>query len=172
MKGFKLHPATGFYPSDPVCFPLYEKCAEWKVPIVFHSGGLELSWEYGQPMYIATAAERFPEVKMVMAHAGGESWPQALSAAAAIPNVYLDISTRQIDFLINSESFYRWLRNLIDWTGPWKILFASDAPLPALWLPQLEWVRSIKEPKTEVIFTREELDIMLGKAAEAVFDLT
>ena len=40
MRGFKLHPSAGFYPNDPVCFSLYEKCAEWGVPIVFHSGGL------------------------------------------------------------------------------------------------------------------------------------
>jgi hypothetical protein len=171
MKGFKLHPSAGFYPQDPVCFPLYEKCADWGVPIVFHSGGLELSWEYGQPMYIASASERFPEVKMVMAHAGSESWPQALAAAAAIPNVYLDISTRQMDFCINPDSFYRWLRNLIDWVGPWKILFASDAPLPTLWLSQSDWVKAIKEPATEVSFTSEEIEIILGKTAETVFDL-
>ncbi len=172
MKGFKLHPSAGFYPQDPVCFPLYEKCAEWGVPIVFHSGGLELSWEYGQPMYIASAAERFPEVKMVMAHAGSESWHQALAAAAVIPNVYLDISTRQMDFCINPDSFYHWLRNLIDWAGAEKIMFASDAPLPTLWLSQNDWVKAIKEPKTDVSFTSEEIECILGKTAETVFDLT
>lgn len=172
MKGFKLHPSAGFFPQDPLCFPLYEKCAEWKVPIVFHSGGLELSWEYGQPMYIASAAERFPEVKMVMAHAGGESWQQALVAATVIPNVYLDISTRQMDLCINPDSFYRWLRNLIDWAGPLKIMFASDAPLPTFWLPQKDWVKAIKEPKTEVSFTPEEKEAILGKTAENVFALT
>lgn len=173
MKGLKLHPSSGFYPQDPICFPLYKKCAEWGIPIVFHSGGLELNWEYAQPMYIATAAEHFPEVKMVMAHAGSESWHQALAAAAAIPNVYLDISTRQMDFCINHNSFYHWLRNLIDWTSPWKVMFASDAPLPTFWLPQSEWVKAIKQPKTsEVKFASEEIEIILGKAAEAVFDLS
>jgi len=61
---------------------------------------------------------------------------------------------------------------LIDWTGPWKILFASDAPLPALWLPQDEWVKAIKEPATDIGFTSEETEIIMGKAAEIVFDLT
>ena len=171
MHGFKLHPSAGFYPNDPVCFPLYEKCADWGVPIVFHSGGLEFHWEFGQPMYIASAAERFPEVKMVMAHAGTESWQQALIAASALGNVYLDISLRQWDFRVNPEQFYGWLRNLIDWAGPWKILFASDDPLPTFLLPQEEWVRAIKEPKTDVPFSQEELDIILGKAAQAVFNI-
>jgi len=172
MRGFKLHPSAGFYPQDPVCFPLYEKCAEWGVPIVFHSGGGEVHWEYAQPMYIASAAERFPEVKMVMAHAGMESCPQALLAASMMPNVFLDISLRQWDFRVNSDKFYQWLRNLIDWAGPEKLLFASDAPLPTFLLPQDEWVRVIKEPQTEVKFTSEEIDMILGKAAEAVFDFS
>ena len=171
MKGFKLHPSAGFYPNDPVCFPLYEKCTDWGVPIVFHSGGLEFHWEFGQPMYIASAAERYPEVKMVMAHAGTESWQQALLAATALPNVYLDISVRQLDYRVNSERFYEWLRNLIDWAGSWKILFASDTPLPTFWVPQDEWVNAIKNPDTRIPFSREELDIIMGKAALAVFNI-
>ena len=171
MKGFKLHPSAGFYPNDPVCFPLYEKCADWGVPIVFHSGGLEFHWEFGQPMYIASAAERYPEVKMVMAHAGTESWQQALLAATALPNVYLDISVRQLDYRVNSEKFYEWLRNLIDWAGPWKILFASDTPLPTFWVSQDEWVNAINNPDTRIPFSREELNIIMGKAALAVFNI-
>src|SRR5450759_3908894 len=26
MKGLKLHPASGFYPYEEFCYPLYEKC--------------------------------------------------------------------------------------------------------------------------------------------------
>lgn len=171
MRGFKLHPSAGFFPNDPVCYPIYEKCADWGVPIVFHSGGIELNWEYGQPLYIASAAEHFPEVKMVMAHAGLESWSQARLAASALPNVFVDISIRQWDFHVNSEKFYGWLRDFVDWAGPWKVMFASDAPMPTLWVPQDEWVKAIKDPETIVSFSREELDIIMGKAAQAVFNI-
>jgi predicted TIM-barrel fold metal-dependent hydrolase len=169
MKGFKLMPSAGFMPNDPLCFPFYEKCAEWQVPIMFHSGGLEFNWQYSSPNLIASAAEEFPEVKMIMAHAGLESWEQCRLACAALPNVYMDISIRQFDYQINQEKFYGWLRDMIDWTGPWKILFASDAPLPTFYLPNKDWVDAINEPKTDIEFTREERDIILGKAAEAVF---
>jgi predicted TIM-barrel fold metal-dependent hydrolase len=169
MKGFKLMPSAGFMPNDPLCFPFYEKCAEWDVPIMFHSGGLEFNWQYSQPNLIATAAEEFPTVKMIMAHAGLESWEQCRLACAALPNVYMDISIRQFDYQINKQSFYRWLRDMIDWTGPWKILFATDAPLPTFYLPTKDWVNAISEPDTDIEFTREERDIILGKAAEAVF---
>jgi predicted TIM-barrel fold metal-dependent hydrolase len=169
MKGFKLMPSAGFMPNDPLCFPFYEKCAEWNVPIMFHSGGLEFNWQYSSPNLIASAAEEFPQVKMIMAHAGLESWEQCRLACAALPNVYMDLSIRQFDYQINKEKFYGWLRDMIDWTGPWKILFATDAPLPTFYLPTRDWVQAINEPDTDIEFTREERDIILGKAAEAVF---
>jgi predicted TIM-barrel fold metal-dependent hydrolase len=169
MKGFKLMPSAGFRPNDPLCFPFYEKCAEWGVPIMFHSGGLEFNWEYSSPNLIASAAEEHPDVKMIMAHAGLESWEQCRLACAALPNCFMDISIRQFDFQINRQRFYRWLRDMIDWTGPWKILFATDAPLPTFYLPTKDWVDAIDNPKTDIEFTREERDIILGKAAEAVF---
>jgi len=171
MQGFKLHPSAGFFPNDPICFPLYEKCADWKVPIMFHSGGIEFNWEYGLPIYIASAAEHFPEVKMIMAHAGLESYDQAKLAATALRNVYLDISIRQLDYKINPQKFYEWLRDLIDWAGADKVLFASDAPMPTFWCPTPEWTRAIKEPATDIPFSQEEIDLVMGKAAQAVFNV-
>jgi predicted TIM-barrel fold metal-dependent hydrolase len=171
MKGFKLHPSAGFFPNDPVCFPLYEKCTDWGVPIMFHSGGIEVNWEYGQPIYIASAAEHFPEVKMIMAHAGLESWNQARLAATALENVYVDISIRQLDYRVNKQKFYSWLRDFVDWATPWKVLFASDSPMPTFWCPQDEWVKAIKEPDTDIPFSKEETEIIMGEAAKKVFGI-
>jgi hypothetical protein len=36
--------------------------------------------------------------------------------------------------------------------------------------PEVEWVKAIKEPKTDLEFSAEEIDMVLGKSAEAVFD--
>jgi predicted TIM-barrel fold metal-dependent hydrolase len=171
MHGFKLHPSAGFYPTDHVCYPLYEKCVEWQVPIVFHSGGLEGNWVCGHPNHIATVAEHYPEVNMVMGHAGLESWSCALAAAAMLPNVFLDISIHQFYYRLNPGKFYQWLRDLIDGAGPWKVLFASDAPMPNAWVPLDEWVKAINEPDTDIPFSRDELDIVMGKAAQVVFNL-
>jgi len=172
MKGFKLMPSAGFYPDDPVCFPLYEKCREWGVPIMFHSGGWEIHWQYAQPMYIASAAEAYPEVNMIMAHAGLESWQQALLAASIMPNVYLDISlTGQWEYWLHPEKFYEWLRELIDQAGAEKILWATDWPGPNNWTPMDKWVEAIKEPKTKIKFSPEEKELILGKAAQKCFGI-
>jgi hypothetical protein len=172
MKGFKLMPSAGFYPNDPVCFPLYEKCAEWGVPVMTHSGGWEIHWEYAQPMYIASAAEAYPDVNFIMAHAGLESWQQALLAASIMPNIFLDISiTGQWEYRLHPEEFYRWLRNLVDQAGPEKILFASDWPGPNSWTPLAKWVAAIREPKTKIKFSAEEREIILSRAAQKAFGI-
>ncbi len=173
MKGFKLMPSAGFYPHDPICWPLYEYCTERKLPIMFHAGGIEVGWQWAQPMYISTAAEKFPEVRMVMAHAGCESWQQAMWAARHIPNIYLDISIWQWEFAMFPEKFYRWLRDIVDEVTPWKVLFASDAPYPNTLVPLPQWVDAIRAPKTSgVTFTPEERETILGRAAEQVWDLS
>lgn len=172
MSGFKLHPCAGFYPEDNAFYPFYKMCADWKVPILFHSGGLEGNWTTAHPARIATVAEHFPDIKVIMGHAGMESWQIAAAAAAFLPNVYLDISViGQWMYCRNPQKFYRWLRNLIDEVGPSKVLFASDRPLPASWISDVDWVKAVNEPKTDIAFSREELDLIMGKAAAAIFGL-
>ncbi len=171
MKGLKLMPSAGFYPNDPICFPLYEKCAEWGVPIMMHSGGWEIHWEYAQPMYIASAAEAYPDVNFIMAHAGLESWRQALLAASIMPNVFLDISLwGQWEYWLHAEKCYEWIRELVD-QAPDKILFATDWPGPNNWTPMDKWVDAIRKPKTDIKFSREEIESILGKASQKAFGI-
>jgi len=61
--------------------------------------------------------------------------------------------------------FYQWLRNLIDYIGAEKILFATDAPYPNLLCPLKEWVKVFSEPDTDIKFSQEEKEMILGKPA-------
>jgi len=36
--GLKIHPTAGFYPDDPLCYPLYELAIDYDLPILIHSG--------------------------------------------------------------------------------------------------------------------------------------
>ena len=39
LKGLKLHPVQqAFFPNDEKIYPLYEKCSELSVPVLFHTG--------------------------------------------------------------------------------------------------------------------------------------
>lgn len=170
MKGVKLMPSAGWYPDNPQFFRFYDKVRELELPIVWHSGGWEIGWEYAQPMYIASVGEEYPEVPMVMAHAGLESWQQALLAASIMPNIYLDLSlSGQWSYWLNREKFYEWLRYMMDEATASKLLFASDWPGPNNWTPLEEWVDAFRNPKTGIKFSKEEMEMVLGRNAQQVF---
>lgn len=176
MKGFKLHAGVGYMPDDPVCYWVYERAAQWKIPIMVHTGGapsVALRWENSRPAYFASAAARYPEVNFIFAHCGDVAWWQeAAQAAIWLKNVYLDLSLWQKPYKkMPKLRFYQWLRNLIDDVGAEKILFATDAPYPNLMCPLKEWVKVFSEPDTDIPFTKKEKEMILGKAACKVLDL-
>ncbi|MFC1921500.1 amidohydrolase family protein [Chloroflexota bacterium] len=172
MKGFYFMPASGFRPDDPVCFPIYEKCLEWKVPVIIHSGKEIAHWDYCHPFRIANVALMYPELKVVIGHAGTRIYRREAIEASIVPNVYMDFSEYQGFWHLQPDKFYNWLRDAIDACGPEKVMFGSGFPNPNVLTPEAEWVKAIKEPKTDVKFTKEELDWVLGKSAANVFDIS
>lgn len=175
MKGFKLHPAAGFYPTDEVLYPLYEKCAEWDVPLVFHTGSQPAAPVYldtQRSLFLAEAATRFPDTKFIMAHVAMDLWEEAVMYGKLIPNLYFDLSYHQFSYHSwGPDKFYKWLRFLIDECGAGKLMWATDSPLPCAVLPPDAWVKVFTAPETDVRFTDEEIEqIMSGTAAE-VFGL-
>jgi predicted TIM-barrel fold metal-dependent hydrolase len=174
MKGFKLHAGVGYMPDDPVCYWVYEKAAQWNIPIMCHTGGapsVALRWENSRPAYFASAAARYPEVDFIFAHAGDIAWWQeAAQAAAWLPNVYLDLSLWQKPYLkMAPGEFQKWLRNLTNMVGADKILFATDAPHPNLHLRLPEWVKVFTDLGKE--FSEEEKKLILGENARKVLRL-
>jgi predicted TIM-barrel fold metal-dependent hydrolase len=172
MKGFYFMPASGFRPDDPVCFPIYEKCVEWKVPMIIHSGKEIAHWDYCHPFRIANVGLMYPELKVVIGHAGTRIYRREAIEASIVPNVYMDFSEYQGFWHLQPDKFYNWLRDAIDACGPEKVMFGSGFPNPNVLTPEADWVKAIKEPKTDVEFTKEELDWVLGKSAANVFDIS
>lgn len=171
MKGFKLHPAAGFRATDEILYPLYEKCAEWDVPLVFHAGGQPAAPVYldtQRPVFVAEAATRFPDTKMIIAHVAMDLYEEAVMYGKLIPNVYFDLSYHQFSFVSwGPQKFYQWLRFLIDECGVSKLMWATDNPLPCAVLPPDQWVKAFTERETEIAFSAEEMEaIMAGTAAE------
>jgi uncharacterized protein len=95
-RGLKIHSsANSIFPSDSRMFPIYEFCQEKGLPILFHTGttGLgDCDIKYGKPEYLDEVCQRFPDLKVVMAHFG---WPWSdVAIAVALRNakVFIDIS--------------------------------------------------------------------------------
>ncbi len=173
VKGFKLHAGVGYKADDPACYWVYEKAEEWNIPVMVHTGGSPntwLRWEYSRPIHFASAAARFPEVDFIFAHCGDVGWWQeAVQAAVWLKNVYVDLSLWQKPYMrLPKPRFYQWLRDVVDLAGADKILFATDAPYPNLMCPLKDWVKAFKERKTDIQFTDEEIDMILGGTAQKV----
>ena len=81
--GLKFQPALqAFFANDRRFYPLWEKCAELKVPVQFHTGttgigaglpgGMGIKLKYCQPMVLDDLAADFPELTIIACH---PSWP-------------------------------------------------------------------------------------------------
>jgi len=170
MRGLKLHPTSGYYPYDRVCYPYYEKCLAYGFPVLFHTGSqpAPLKCRFAKPVCIDDVAADFPSLPVIMAHAAFRDWEEALGVALMKPNVYVDFSGWQAMFHARSGDFYRMLRTLIDTIGPWRVFFGTDGPYANLAIPLGQWVQVVKTPDLSscpgVNFSNEEKDIILGKA--------
>ena len=175
MGGFKLHPAAGFYPTDEILYPLYEKCAHWNVPLMFHTGAQPAApvyLDHQRSLFLAEAATRFPDTKFIMAHVAMDLWEEAVMYGKLIPNLYFDLSYHQFNFNTwGTKKFYSWLRFLIDECGASRLMWATDSPLPCTMMSPEQWVKVFTEPQTDITFTPEEIEMIMSGTASSVFQL-
>ncbi len=171
MKGLKLHPAAGFYPADEVLTPFYELSAQYNAPVLIHSGtqvAAPIYFDPQKPTWIAEAAARNPDTKFIMAHVGMDLHVEAVMHGKMIPNLYFDVSAHQMSYVQwGADRFYQWLRDLIDVIGAFRIMWATDSPLPSMAMAPDLWVKTFTKPNTKIKFSKEEMEqIMHGTAAE------
>jgi predicted TIM-barrel fold metal-dependent hydrolase len=170
MRGLKLHSTSGYYPYEEVCYPLYEKCMDYGVPVIIHAGGINapLKSRFAMPVFIDDVAADFPELPIIMAHVALAMWEDALHIATMKPNIHFDFSAWQVVLLQTPQDFYRMLRKVIDRLGPWRVFFGSDGPFMSIFYPLDRWLQAIREPDLtscpEISFSEEEKEIILGKA--------
>lgn len=127
--GAKLHPLMdGYYPNDPVVYPLMEMLQERGLPVLVHTGHpiFTLPWS------VEELAVAFPGVKVIMGHMGhgnGIYINAAINAAARTPNVYLETS---------GMPMHTKIREAVERAGAHKVLYGSDAPFHH---PQVEMLK-------------------------------
>lgn len=127
LYGVKLHPDyQNFMADDEKVYPIYEKCVQLSLPIVFHAGYDPLSPDkiHGKPKAFAKVHRDFPQLKMILAHLGGMyRWEQVERYIAGTDGeVYLDVS------FTAGEIGRKILERIISKHGTDRILMASDCP--------------------------------------------
>jgi predicted TIM-barrel fold metal-dependent hydrolase len=153
---------------------VYAKCAELKLPVVVHTGQeiAPLRSDSTRPILVDQAANDFPEVTFVLAHAGMAWVAEAAEIAWHHPNVYLDIAYWQAKYLRSPGRFARELRELISTAGPRRVMFGTDWPAlrTVRRVKHDTWVQVLRElPENApdgVVFSAEEIDRLMGINAQ------
>ena len=99
FKGLSLRPfMIGLPPTDRRYYPFYEKCVELGVPLSIHASA---NWttsrpsELGHPRHFDVVACDFPELKLILSHAGYPWVLEACLLAWKHPNVYLELAAHR-----------------------------------------------------------------------------
>lgn len=126
FKGIKLHnDYQGVFIFDEHCKPIYKRCEELGLPVVFHMGYDPVSpmVHRAMPYDLIWLSETYPKLKIIGAHMGGNyQWEHVLRYAAGLPNVWFDTAfvAKDIDRALFAE--------IVKKHGTHRILFASDLP--------------------------------------------
>ncbi|HEY8131002.1 MAG TPA: amidohydrolase family protein [Thermoanaerobaculia bacterium] len=134
IRMIKMHPphqefAPNAYRHDlPQLAEVYRECEKRRVPVMIHTGTSVFPRArnvYADPMPVDDVAIDFPQLPIVLAHAGRPLYGDtAFFLARRHPNVHLDISG------IPPKSLPRYLPRLAE--IPEKILWGTDWPAPGV----------------------------------------
>ena len=117
VYGIKLHPFhSPIAPDDDRMEPIYRLAAEYRLPIVSHTGGNEPA----SVKHLYLAAKKHPELNFVMVHMGlGTDNKEAIELIADLPNLYGDTTWVPLSSTLSA----------LKRCGSEKILFGSDNPI-------------------------------------------
>jgi len=159
LRGLKLHPSVqAFYANDHRFYPLWEKCAELDIPVLFHSGqtgvgarepgGGGVKLKYCQPIpYFDDVAADFPTLTIIMAHPAVPWQEEQLSVALHKQNVYIDLSGWSPKYF--RPMLVQYMKSLLQD----KVLFGTDYPvmMPERWLKDFEQLELKDEVRQKVL---------------------
>jgi predicted TIM-barrel fold metal-dependent hydrolase len=122
-RGVKLHPEMmRFAPDDPAAMEIYAECERLGLPVIFHAGRSGIEPESIRPYalirHYVPAIAAHPRVQFLLGHAGARDVADAVAAARAYPNVWLEIACQGA-----SE-----LASMLDVVGHERLVFGSDWP--------------------------------------------
>lgn len=104
----------GFTINDEMVDPLIEICAEYRVPVYFHTG----TPAFALPLQLRYLALRHPNVNFIMGHMGANDFiSDAAPAMQGLENLYLETSMNLTCTLQDMVAKF-----------PDRILFGSDSP--------------------------------------------
>jgi len=142
------------YANDRRLYPVYEKCAELGLVVTFHTGAVAFTQEFGiphitkyaHPLPADEVAFDFPDLRIVLAHMGGNWHYEALIVAEKHENVFMD--TAYLPFfcrrMLPDVTPAQIIERAVEVLGPQRILYAYEG-LPPSVIRELSLPRQAKE---------------------------
>lgn len=166
VKGFKFHPTMqGFFPNDPMAYPLYQAISDEGAIALFHTGqtgvgsgmrgGMGMRLKYSNPIHIDDVAVDFPDMTIVLAHPSFPWTEEGLAVAQHKPNVYIDMSGWSPKYF--PQIFIHYANTILRD----KMLFGSDWPAitPDRWLADFAQI-AIKDAVRPLILKQNAARIL------------
>ena len=120
--------------SEEAYFPVYERASDHKLPWLFHTGivrmpsplpGEHIASSSMEPIHLEAVAQEFPELKIIIAHLGVQSYLTAVTLIRIFPNIYADLTGSLPGWRIHFDAddwkkIFRWENS------SQKVLFGTD----------------------------------------------
>ena len=128
--GLKLHPSTHLSPINSQTSDIvFQTAQRLGVPVMIHTG---VGVPFTMPCLVIPRARSFPDVRIVLAHAGNSDFgEEALIVAREFENIYLETSWNTVS----------WIQKFITSLGAQRVMMGSD--LPTNIMPELAKYQSI-----------------------------
>ncbi|MBY8986663.1 MAG: amidohydrolase [Candidatus Lokiarchaeota archaeon] len=179
MKGLKYHCDGGYDPTSSESIKLLKYLEKKNGILLTHTGplGPPAMCKYTEPILLSETSNKVPNLKIIAAHMGSApKWREWAALAAFYPNLYGDMAMWQAYAFGKYELFCRELRDLIDYAGLEKVMFASDGPIYDIIIPTKDYIQLIRDlPKKApkgIQFTEEEVEAILGNNAVKLLGLS
>jgi predicted TIM-barrel fold metal-dependent hydrolase len=118
----------GLPANDRRYYPLYAKCVELDVPLSIHTSAnwtTVASNDLGHPRHIDVVAADFPDLKIIMSHAGYPWVLEAVLLAWKYPNVYLELAAHRPRYMAMPGTGWEPLLRFGPTTIREKVLFGT-----------------------------------------------
>jgi predicted TIM-barrel fold metal-dependent hydrolase len=191
LKGLKILPHYGYYASDRILFPFYERADNWNIPVAICTN---MEWattptRFNDPIHVGEVVNNFPDMNVILFHTGFpvEAWfEESLMLAVAALNMYLlfdawvypafpPLTRGYANILNDEEAVIKKIARARDVVGAHRILFGTDNNCgPSAFGDKLyggrgmkwivEWWQDLpaRGKKYGITFTPAEVELMMG----------
>ncbi len=169
LTGLKLYPMYDHYSPDneKLAFPIFKKALELGIPVIVHQASTPARYApygLGRPWLLDAVGRAFPDLKIVVAHAGLPWLDECIDLVGRHPNFHMDVSFT--NSVLTREEMYRFIIRCKRWGVPLtQVCWGTDYPcfenLDTL-LPKFLTMNEEADHLGMPRLSEEEMALMLG----------